>query len=423
MKINLMNLRKMNYSKKSRGRFQQYNNIVDEEEEEDDFFIDGDSCTPSELEQNFRQKFFIADETAISLKKEYILSLCCDRPFTRIAAGLSSGAVHIFSISDQRGLSRMTSPEGVQPTFASRKIRPNTCGVRFLDESANNLLIGNPNGVRLYDLRTNKQGTRFEENFDDKRSFTTFDRNANSRIICVGTDEVKNKVFLVFYDIRQRKRLGKYFCCHQNEITAVRFHDTNPDVLCTGSVDGLINVFNIAETSEEEALQTTINTESSVGKLNWHKNACGPEIISCITNTNDFKLYDCLGDSIADFERSNITEAMKRKLSANCSLVGCHNVAGGDIFLLAGTNLEKGKIMRSLLVKNKQLQPLANFEGNKQIIRESVFNSMSNALVTGGESGIVTIWRQAKLEDIPPTSDFKMLKIKAQSKVNKSAPY
>lgn len=81
-----------------------------------------------------------------------------------------------------------------------------------------------------------------------------------------------------------------------------------------------------------------------------HKNVYDKDIISCITHTNDFKLYECEeGDLIAEFERAKITECIKRKTAANCNLIDCHNMADGGVFLLTGSNLNKGFVLYKFL--------------------------------------------------------------------------
>ena len=49
------------------------------------------------------------------------------------------------------------------------------------------------------------------------------------------------------------------FSCKQ-----VRFHPSQPDTLATGSTDGLVCVFDISQTSEDDAISWTFNAESSV---------------------------------------------------------------------------------------------------------------------------------------------------------------
>lgn len=44
----------------------------------------------------------------------------------------------------------------------------------------------------------------------------------------------------------------------------MKFHPSQPDSLATGSTDGLVCVFDISQTSEDDAILWTFNTESSV---------------------------------------------------------------------------------------------------------------------------------------------------------------
>ncbi|XP_037815766.1 WD repeat-containing protein 89-like [Lucilia sericata] len=399
----------------------------DEESSEESCIEDDDTCTRFELEQYFQQKYRIHDETAVTLKKNYILSLDKNDSLTRLAAGLSDGSVHLFDISSERGLSYSTPDCIAPPPCIDPKNRFTICGVRFVDETPNLLLVGTTNGlVRLFDLRTPGEVGRFENNPATEaeaaampKNIVCFDRNSNSRVLCVGTEQHHSNVYLLFYDLRERKQMGGYFDSHQDDVTTLRFHPQNPDLLCSGSTDGLINIFDLQKTIEDDALLQTLNTESSVHKVNWHKNVYDKDIISCITHTNDFKMYECEeADLVADFDRAKITESIKRKTPANCNLIDCHNMADGGVFLLTGSNINKGEIMRSLLVQNKQLLPGVDFQGNKQIVRESVFDINSNILITAGESGIVTLWSPQNSSK----SSNSNLKAKTK-KSNKATPY
>lgn len=176
--------------------------------------------------------------------------------------------MRIFEISTERGL--YVKP----PQSNTMKNRLNICGLRFLDETPNLLLVGTTNGlVRLLDLRTQSEVTRFENiavNKFDPQLINCFDRNSNSTLLCMGTTEYQTNVYLLFYDIRSSKKAFKYIESHQDDVTSLRFHPKSSDILCSGSTDGLINVFNVSENDEDDALLTTINSESSVNKLNWY---------------------------------------------------------------------------------------------------------------------------------------------------------
>ncbi|XP_030386933.1 WD repeat-containing protein 89 [Scaptodrosophila lebanonensis] len=391
---------------------------------------DEDTCSAPELTAQFQLHFKPQDESVVSLKHDYVLKICADSTFVRIAAGLSSTAVQLYDLSTAGDLSAvyLDRVPKILPTGKRKVIT--ICGVGFLDSGPDTLLVGTTDGVvRLFDLRTTGEQARFEYNHVKNafpvipKSMTCFDCNANGRILCTGTEEYSNNACLLFYDVRERKHLGAYFESHSDDVTSIRFHPRKPDLLCSGATDGLINVYNIQENFEDEALLNTFNTESSVQRLNWHRNVFEQDVISCITHTNDFKSYECQeGDELAAFERSAITESIRRKNAANFNLINAHNLEDNGVFLLAGTNFNKGEIMRSVSISNKEtLTPLANFVGNKQIVRDSLYDSKRNLLVTGGESGIVTVWTTNTSST--SASSSKDLKSKTKSKSHKTTPY
>jgi len=99
-----------------------------------------------------------------------------------------------------------------------------------------------------------------------------FDINSDERFIAAGTELKGVDAFIFFWDVRYTKRevdvvpnfRGGYWESHTNDITCLAFHPTKQDVLASGSIDGLMNVFDLSQASEEEALMYTLNTESSV---------------------------------------------------------------------------------------------------------------------------------------------------------------
>ncbi|ALC40491.1 CG12134 [Drosophila busckii] len=400
------------------------------DDEEDAHIDDKDTCSAQELAAQFRCQY-AKDEASLSLKKDYVLGLCADAKFTRLAAGLSNTSVKFYDLNEAGALTAV-HVERVPPVAGS-SAAITICGVRFLDESADTLLVGSTDGVvRLFDLRAAGEQTRFVyksvPNAETDvppvpNSICCFDSNANGRVICCGTEQYMGNVHLLFFDVRERKQLGGYYESHQDDVTTVRFHNSNPDMLCSGGTDGLINVFDIKQPDEDEALLNTINTESSVHRLNWHKNVYDQDIISCITHTNDFKSYESLeGDEALSFDRSAITAGIRRTNAGNFNLINAHSLEEDGVFLLAGTNFNRGEILRSVTLPAKDtLNPLTNFVGNKQIVRESLYDAKRQILITGGESGIITVWTPDASDSNKNSSQFKS-KSKA-AKTHKKTPY
>ena len=92
----------------------------------------------------------------------------------------------------------------------------------------------------------------------------SFDINQNDLVLCGGTELVDEDSYLLFWDVRSTKLLGAYWESHSDDITTVKFSPVNGTYLATGSTDGLLNVFNLVATTEDDALEYSFNTESSV---------------------------------------------------------------------------------------------------------------------------------------------------------------
>lgn len=155
----------------------------------------------------------------------------------------------------------------------------------------------------------------YTDSQDDRgKPLTCIDVNANDRILCAGTDQIGKDSFILFFDVRKQSTIGGYWESHSEEITQVCFHHTLPDRLASGSTDGLVNVFDISESNEDNAFQYCMNTESSVFKLNWHRSDGDKDLLSCITFANDLHIYDVdESEQMFHCDRKAISDHLKVK--------------------------------------------------------------------------------------------------------------
>lgn len=160
--------------------------------------------------------------------------------------------------------------------------------------------------------------------------------------MCAGTDEIRGDVYQLFFEIRERKLMGGFYESHDEDVTSVSFHPTNPDLLATGSTDGLINIWDVQKESEDDALKYTLNTNSSVSRVKWHKKG-NTDQLSCITHTQNLMLFDVdQQDLLKEWTRENVTAAIQRKSEADCYLIDSHNLSNDEMFVLATSNFNKG---------------------------------------------------------------------------------
>lgn len=100
----------------------------------------------------------------------------------------------------------------------------------------------------------------------------SFDISCDEKLIAGGTEHTSGDAFILFWDIRfsnsninsKNNLLGGYWESHIDDVTCLSFHSNKRDILASGSTDGLINVFDLIQPSEDLALTHSLNTESSV---------------------------------------------------------------------------------------------------------------------------------------------------------------
>ncbi|XP_055688177.1 WD repeat-containing protein 89 [Lutzomyia longipalpis] len=361
--------------------------------EEEEEIPDSDSVPQLEIEKAFQQKFYVQCEEAVSLQKNYVLHL--DKSGNSLVVGLSNSQIQVFDLTSN-SLSKIhvhdfKSDDGI-------------CGVRFLHKDPHIFVTGQTSGsIAIHDRREGKVIASLEDiTSGSRKPFTAFDVNANDRVICAGTEQILHDVFLLFFDVRQRKLLGGYWESHEDDITSIDFHPRDPNILATGSTDGLINVFDITKPTEEDAMDYSLNTEKTVQKINWHSQEKGGDLLTCIMDSHDFHIYETKESTLVnDFSREKITERIFRTSPEHCSTIGCHSDSSGGIFLMAGSNFQNGKCLRMLQYRDQDLHPHADFLENDQIIRSYVYDQAEDFFITGGENGIISLWghQETKAEE------------------------
>nr|XP_032818654.1 WD repeat-containing protein 89 [Petromyzon marinus]XP_032818655.1 WD repeat-containing protein 89 [Petromyzon marinus] len=195
----------------------------------------------------------------------------------RLAAASSDRRVRLFDRRTLRPLAALTRHGGP------------VVGVRFPRHSHDLLFSASEDGaVRCWDVRL--CGGRGEEGLGSDpvavfhsnggRALASFDVNAPGSLVCAGTERSDNDAFLTFWDARggrgssrgpsgEVQPVGVYEESHSDDITQVCFHPADAERVASGGVDGLVNVFDLRQGSEEDALQATCNSHSSVAALGW----------------------------------------------------------------------------------------------------------------------------------------------------------
>ncbi|XP_001605514.1 WD repeat-containing protein 89 [Nasonia vitripennis] len=336
------------------------------------------------------------EESVSSDDQNYILAICGTQSESdfRVAVALADHSCVVY-----------TAGESFGKTATLKHNQSSIIGVKFSHTSRNIIYIASNDGnVTACDLRAKgKVIAEFKDNTEDGKlkPLASFDVSCDERLIAGGTEHIGGDAFILFWDIRysnsklngKNNLLGGYWESHMDDITSLAFHPTKRDALSSGSTDGLINVFDLTQTSEDSALTYSLNTESSVDRIGWLTN----DNLWCTTHTHSLQLWNCEDATPYNkFDRSNVALSQNDDPDS-CYLVRIHAPSTfGNPYLLAGLSSTKGEFLKCLSFGKNQLEPLYNVSGNKQIVRDSWLHEKSGCLVTGGEAGILNIWRQTE---------------------------
>ncbi|XP_072943026.1 WD repeat-containing protein 89 [Epargyreus clarus] len=374
--------------------------IVENEE------IDRDTVESDELERLFNKQYNLVTETAISLNKSYINKHSVSKALN-IAVSLGDNSIEVYQLNNV-SLSRVCRLSGHKKALTE---------VVFCPKNDNLLYSSSQDGLlKLWDTRTS--GTCAQEFKDDgeiPKSYECMDVSQNGRVLCAGTQLVEDDAYLVFWDQRNPTPLGGYWNCHTDDITQVKFHKQKTEILATGSLDGLLNVFNVLEPTEDDALTYSLNVENSVEKLTW----LDEKRVSCVTQSNDLQLWDTdKGDLLKTYSRDKIARSIKRSRDDDCYVVDAF-ATDESVVVLAGSQAVNGDVLRSVTITEKKLQPTTIFTKNKQIVRCCSYDKERDILVTTGESGLISVWAQGPRDATPQ----KLLRSLNKLHVKRHKPY
>ncbi|XP_042538461.1 WD repeat-containing protein 89 [Dipodomys spectabilis] len=233
-------------------------------------------------------------------------------------------------------------------------------------------------------------------------TFISFDINCKDHVICAGTEKVDDDALLVFWDARMnsqdlstgREPLGAYSETHSDDITQVCFHPSNPNMLVSGSTDGLVNVFDISVDNEEDALLTTCNSVSSVSCIGW--SGKDYKQVYCMTHDEGFCWWDLNNlDSDEPITRlciQDVREIFNMKESNLDYLIGgLYHEKMDKLFVIGGTNTGKIHLVNCAPSGLTHVTSLQG--GHTATVRSFCWNMQDDSLLTGGEDAQLLLWK------------------------------
>ncbi|NWU63475.1 WDR89 protein, partial [Pterocles burchelli] len=343
----------------------------------------------------------IAKRSALSEEPAYLLDIDVSKPAQSessrfVAVSCSNKSIRLYNRATLNFLREYSSCPGILN------------GVRFAHACDSVVFSACSDGtIKCWDIRLATQKAVQIFSGCPSSVFISFDINSNDLIICAGTEKLENDTFLVFWDARgitssantTKEPLGVYSESHNDDITKICFHPIEPNLLVSGSTDGLVNVFDINKDNEDDALISTCNSDSSVSCIGW--SGKDYKQVYCTTHDEGFCWWDTAQlDTEEPITLLHVLDVRDAACVENSSL---HYLVGGlyhekadKLFLIGGTSTGNIQLLSCGTDGLSLVGTLCG--GHSAAVRSFCWDLTDESLLTGGEDAQLLLWKPGAVE-------------------------
>ncbi|CAF0873849.1 unnamed protein product [Rotaria sp. Silwood1] len=155
----------------------------------------------------------------------------------------------------------------------------------------------NKNLVLVWDTRTPQLETIQFNGCADTHEFLSVTCNNEDQLVAAGTElKGDENVAIAFWDIRapiNKQLLGYYTESHSDDIIQVKFSRMNSNKLISGSTDGLVCLYDVSKSNEDDALEQVYNANGPVAKCGFAQY----NTIYATTASNAFFIWSTTDDN------------------------------------------------------------------------------------------------------------------------------
>lgn len=203
----------------------------------------------------------------------YAVDLTLNSTGTHLATLTSPSTIQLFDASTLERLSSLSSTSNnFDSNDSSNSIIINS--IQYAYVSPHTLFaVTNKNLVLVWDTRTPQQETFQLNGCADEHNFLSITCNNEDLLVAAGSElKGEENVAIAFWDLRapvNKQLLGYYTESHSDDIIHVEFSRINSSKLISGSTDGLVCLYDVSQSNEDDALDQVFINEIKIIKYHF----------------------------------------------------------------------------------------------------------------------------------------------------------
>ena len=242
--------------------------------------------------------------------------------------------------------------------------------------------------ARYWDVRSKQIGIEVSE--PKGNGFSSI--LCQDRIIALGTESTKEglgEVSVWLYDTRNSSTPYRHYAeSHTDTITQLAFHPSQPNLLMSGSTDGLVSIFDVNQQDEEDALQQVLNPRSAVHCAGFFN----PREAYVATMDEQLSIYS-IGDS-GNAAASSVLEIGDVREKLHCMYI-VNIINSSTPIMTFGHNVEQKLGIVQLDASNSySFGAMIDLPGahGEEVVRDLLLLEPEAKAISCGEDGKVRVW-------------------------------
>ncbi|CCE62489.1 hypothetical protein TPHA_0C03370 [Tetrapisispora phaffii CBS 4417] len=251
--------------------------------------------------------------------------------------------------------------------------------------------------VKIYDVRNGDSPVATIKN--DKNSVFLSLESRHDMLVC-GTELTGVDAEMFIYDVRYfSKPVRAFVDSHHDDITDIKFHPSDKNILLSGSTDGYTNIYDLAQEDEDEALHQVINY-ASIHSCGW----LSPKRIYTLSHMETFAIHE-LNDKSDELTEPRPLDFGDIRGQWDCDYV----VDLYPGYVAMGKSAENAGELKICGFENEIMNTenhiiIPNAHGDEVIrdvfIPPGNLNNHSDIIYSCGEDGNVNIWHAPRCSSI-----------------------